>query len=115
MKHVSPGQMQFWFMGFMAVLYILYTIITKIKLDFNIIKKNYWLPILAISVVIASRFHFMANAVPESNISLIAFLRTLSVVVTLLVGGFLFKEKNLLFKLFCSIIILSGIALLTFY
>ncbi len=115
MKHINPGQMQFWFMGFMAVLYILYTIFTKAKLNFNTIKKNYWLPIIAISVIVASRFHFMANAVPESNISLIAFIRTLSVVISLLIGGLLFKEKNLLFKLFCSIIILIGIALLTLY
>jgi bacterial/archaeal transporter family protein len=115
MRSINTGQMQFWFMGFLAMLYVLYIIINKIKLDFLAIKKNYWLPILAISVVAASRFHFLANAIPESNISLIIFLRTFSVVITLLVGGMWLKEQNLLYKLFCSLIILAGIALITIY
>ena len=112
MPHINTGQMQFWFMGFLTLLYILYITITKTKLNFNIMKKNYWLPILAVSVLLASRFHFMANALPESDISLIVFLRTFSVIITLLVGGLWFKEKQLLYKLFCSLIVLTGIALI---
>jgi len=112
MPHINTGQMQFWFMGFLTILYILYIIFTKTKLNFAVMKKNYWLPILAISVLLASRFHFMANAIPESDISLIVFLRTFSVIITLLVGGLWFKEKNLFYKLICSLIVLSGIALI---
>ncbi len=115
MPHINTGQMQFWFMGFLTLLYISYIIVTKTKLNFSVMKKNYWLPILAISVLLASRFHFMANAIPESNISLIIFLRTFSVIITLLVGGLWFREENLFYKLLCSLIVLSGIALIILF
>lgn len=110
-KYVTPGQLQFWYMFFMVVLYILYVIVTKTKVSVSALKNNGWIWILSILFVLADRALFIANSMSGSQVTVMTLIKQSSVIVTILFGKFVFKEKNILYKLFCSIVILTGIAI----
>lgn len=52
MQSMNSGQLQFWYMFFMVILYLGYMIVTKTKIDFRTIYKNYWILILSVLFVI---------------------------------------------------------------
>jgi len=54
---------------------------------------------------------FNANAITESTVSGMSLIKQISVVVTIVIGGLMFKEKNILYKLICATIIFLGIIL----
>jgi len=71
--------------------------------------KNYWIWILAILFVIADRCLFIANADPDSKVSIMTLIKQSCVLVTILAGRFIFHEKELLRKLISAAIVVSGI------
>ncbi|MBP5564325.1 MAG: EamA family transporter, partial [Lachnospiraceae bacterium] len=65
-KHVTSNQLQFWYMLFLVIYYIIYIVVTREKIQFKSALKNYWIWILAIMFVIGDRALFIANSMPES-------------------------------------------------
>lgn len=108
-KDVTPGQLQFWYMFFMVALYIIYVIATQTKVRFSVLKNNIWIWILSVLFVLADRALFIANSMEGSQVTIMTLIKQSSVIVTILFGKFVFKEKNILFKLLCSAIIIVGI------
>jgi uncharacterized membrane protein len=53
----------------------------------------------------------MANEIPESKASIITIIQQISTIEIILLGKVLFKEKNIIRKLLCSILIIFGITL----
>jgi len=114
MKDMETGQLQFWFTLFMTIIYGAVLIVKKEKISVKSVKTNYWVPLMSLSLMIGDRLLFEANANPESQVTLMTLIKQSSVIVTVLTGWLVFKEKNILYKLMCTLIVLTGIFIAVF-
>lgn len=112
-NYVTAGQLQFWYMFFMVLLYIIYIVATRTKISFSALKSNQWIWLLSILFVLADRALFVANSSPDSSVTVMTLIKQSCVLVAILFGKFVFKEKNILYKLFCSLLIITGILCVT--
>ncbi len=110
-KHVTSTQLQFWYMLFLVLYYIIYIIATKEKIRIKSAIKNYWIWILAIMFVIGDKALFIANGMPESRVTVMTLVKQSCCIVTILAGKLIFKEKNIGYKLVCAAIIITGIVI----
>lgn len=108
-SYVTPGQLQFWFMFFMVLLYALYIVFTKTKVSIKNACKNYWIIILCLLFVLADRALFIANSNPASMVSVMILLKQSCVLVSIIAGKLIFNEKNIIYKLLCATVIIAGI------
>jgi len=106
---MTSGQLQFWFMFFMTIIYAITLIVHRKEMCIKTLKKNYWIPLMSISLVLGDRLLFEANASPLSEVTVMTVIKQSSVIVTVLLGWLIYKEKSILYKLFCCIIVLAGI------
>lgn len=124
---ITDGHLQFWYMLFLVIYYTIYVIVTllvsnrKIKgtdtapktaasvFNLKSALKNHWIWLLAILFVIADRCLFIANADPESKVTVMTLIKQSCCFVTILAGKFIFHEKKILHKLICACIIIAGI------
>jgi len=111
MRHMASGQLQFWFMFFMSVIYGIILIIKKEKICVKSLYGNYWVPLMSLSLVFGDKLLFEANANPQSEVTLMTLIKQSSVIVTVLTGWIVFKEKNILYKLMCAGIVILGIVI----
>lgn len=111
MQSVTSTQLQFWYMLFLVLFYGLYILFTKTKIKLVSALKNYWIWILSIMFVIGDKALFIANQSPDSRVTIMTLLKQAGCIVTILAGKFIFKEKNIGYKLFCAGVIITGIVL----
>lgn len=111
MRTLNSTQLQFWYMLFLVLYYLLYIIFTKTRIRLVSALKNYWIWILSILFVIGDKALFIANQSPDSKVTIMTLLKQACCIVTILAGKFLFKEKNIGYKLFCAGVIIAGIVL----
>ncbi len=71
--------------------------------------KNPWIWLLAILFVIADRCLFIANADPDSKVTIMTLIKQSCCFVTILAGKFIFHEKKILHKFLCACVIVTGI------
>lgn len=109
MKSIEPNQLQFWFMFFMSCIYGVALLIRKEKVSFQSLKTNYWIPLMSLSLVAGDLLLFKANASPDSQITLMTLIKQSSVIISVLSGWLFFKEKNIIYKLMCTCIVIAGI------
>lgn len=109
MKHMESSQLQFWFMFFMSAIYGIVLVCRGQKISLKSIKSNYWVPLMSLSLILGDRLLFEANANPASEVTLMTVIKQSSVIVTVLTGWIVFKEKHILYKLMCTGIVLAGI------
>ena len=114
MQKMNSSQLQFWFMLFMTLIYGVILIIRKEKVSLKSIKTNYWIPIMSISLIVGDKLLFEANANPASEVTVMTVIKQSSVIVTVLAGWLVFKEKHILYKLMCASIVLAGIFIAVF-
>ena len=108
--NVTSGQLQFWYMLYMLIYYGIYVLVTKTKITRGVWKNGYvWL--ISILFFVADRCLFIANGYPESKVTVMTLLKQVCVVVTILGGRFIFKEKNIAYKLFCAGVVVAGIVI----
>lgn len=127
---VTPSQLQFWYMLYLVLFYLCYMIAeayikhaARVKsgeeskgagwikniADVKGAVKNYWIWILSILFIIADRALFVANANPNSRITVMTLIKQSGCIVTIVAGKVLFKEKNIRYKFLCAVIIILGI------
>lgn len=111
MLKISSTQLQFWYMLFLVLFYLAYIVITKTKIRLVSALKNYWIWILSLIFVIGDKALFIANQSPDSKVTIMTLLKQAGCIVTILAGKFIFKEKNIGYKLFCAGVIITGIVL----
>ena len=111
MLRMSSTQLQFWYMLFLVLFYLVYILITKTKIRLWSALKNYWIWILSLIFVIGDKALFIANQSPDSKVTIMTLLKQAGCIVTILAGKFIFKEKNIGYKLFCAGVIITGIVL----
>jgi len=109
MQHMESSQLQFWFMFFMTLIYGAVLLIRKEKIYLSHLKTNFWIPLMSLSLIVGDKLLFEANANPLSEVTLMTVIKQSSVIVTVLTGWLVFREKNILYKLMCTGIVLTGI------
>ncbi len=110
---LDSSQLQFFYMLYMTALYGVYIIFKREKIKLSTIKNNYWIAILSVLFVIADRALFIANEDPESQITVMTLIKQSSVLVTVLCGKMFFKEKHILKRTVCAMVVFAGIILAT--
>lgn len=111
MKDVNDSQLQFWYMLYLVLFYLVYIIVTKTKIRITASLKNGWIWLLAFLFIIADRALFLANGDPASRISVMTLIKQSGCLVTILGGKFIFHEKNIRRKLICAAVIVTGIVI----
>jgi transporter family protein len=111
MKRVTSSQLQFWYMLFLVLFYLIYIFVTGIKIRWLYTLKNYWIWILSFLFIIADRALFVANGMDGSRITVMTLIKQSGSLVTILAGKFIFKEKNIGYKLICAGVIIIGIVI----
>ena len=108
-QYITPSQLQFYYMLFLTLLYLAYLIIDKSEVSLKRAATNYWILLLAIMFVIADKALFVANSNPDSKITVMTLVKQSGCIMTILAGKFIYKEKNMLHKFVCAVIIIVGI------
>ncbi|MCM1049803.1 MAG: EamA family transporter [Clostridiales bacterium] len=111
MKDISSSQLQFWYLFFLMLMYLIFILVTRHPIHITSVIKNYWVWILSILIVIADRALFVANGIDGSRITVMTLLKQSGCVVAILAGRFIFHEKNTTHKLVCAAIIIAGIVM----
>ena len=114
MKDINSSQMQFWYMLFLLALYSLYVLITRTKIRKDSFK-NGWIWLMSIMFVIGDASLFIANADPDSSVTVMTVVKQSACFVTILGGKFVFHEKGIAYRIFCASIILIGIVMSVLY
>ena len=83
-------------------------LIKKKKIDYKAFK-NIWVILAAIGLVAGDRLLFMANKIDSSKVIVMTILKQLSIIMSIILGGIIFKEKNVLKKLLYALLILGGV------
>lgn len=110
LRSINTGQMQFWFCLFTAVLNICALVYTRWRSENKIpIKIDYNIPLMSLILLVSDRLYFNAVNIPTSQISIIMPLRKISIFVSVILGGLIFKEKNLKQKFGCICLLIIGI------
>ena len=109
MPHMSSSQLQFWYMLFLSVFYVVYVLVKRIPVRVGRAVKN--VPLIAMSVifVLADKALFVANADPNSRLTVMTLIKQSSCLITILGGKLFFGEKNVLYRMFCACIVIAGI------
>lgn len=108
MQEMTSTQLQFWYILFMFVYYGIYALATKTRIDWRIIR-NVWVWLLAVLLVVMDKALFIANGMEGSQITVMTLIKQAGVIVAIVAGKLVFKEKNILHKLVCAAIIMAGI------
>lgn len=111
MKDINSSQLQFWYMLFLVLMYLVFILVTRTPVRIKGVLGNKWVWLLSILFVIADRALFLANGMAGSRITVMTLIKQSGCVVTILAGRFLFKEKNTTHKLICALIIIAGIVI----
>lgn len=109
MQNITSSQLQFWFMAIMVVLYFVYILITREKVNWKCIKNNVWIIVMSVLFVIGDKALFIANSIPDSKVSVMTILKQSACFVAIVGGRLIFKEKNIAFRLLCAVVIIIGI------
>ena len=108
MREINSSQLQFWYMLYLVVFYGLYFIVRRIKISSSV-WKNVWIWILSFLFFIADKALFIANSYAESKVIIMTLLKQSACIISIMCGKFIFKEKNIAYKIFCAMIVLAGL------
>ena len=111
MKDISSSQLQFWYLFFLMLMYLLFVLLSRTPVRLRSVVRNRWVWLLSVLIVVADRALFIANGMQDSRITVMTLLKQAGCIVTILAGRFLFKEKNTTHKMFCALVIVAGIVI----
>ena len=109
MPHMTSSQLQFWYMLFLSVFYLVYVLVKRIPVQVGRAVRN--VPLIAMSVifVLADKALFVANADPNSRLTVMTLIKQSSCLVTILGGRIFFGEKRVLYRMLCASVVIAGI------
>ena len=110
---LTPAQVQAWFTLYTALLLVPPLLLWRRRHNRHPFHWHWAIPVIGITLLGADLLYFTAIAQPDALISLISPVRRTSVVVSFLLGIFLFREKQLRSKGACVIGIITGVILLS--
>ena len=110
---ITSSQLQFWFMLLLSVMYFVYIKARGERINFHTGLKNTGIYIISALLILGDRMLFVANRDPRSMVTVMTLIKQCSVPVTIISGMLVYKEKHILYKLFCAVIIIAGILIAT--
>lgn len=113
---LDPMFVQFWANFFVTVILAVLAVIkacTGPAAERPRFTWDWLLVFIAVFITLADAFYFFALKQPGAMLSVISLVRRSSVVVTFLLGAWIFREKNLRKKGLIMLLLLCGILLLT--
>lgn len=108
---IESGQLQFWYMLFLVVLYLAYMLLSRQKINWKSILKNYWLIIMSVLFVFGDRALFEACKYENSSVITMTLIKQCSVLITIIGGKLVFRDEHTLYKLMCAGVIILGIVI----
>lgn len=108
---VKTEQMQFWYMLYLAAFYGLYILIKREKVDVKKCVKNPYIWLMSFLFIVADRVMFIANTYPNSTVVVMTLIKQSSVLVSILLGKLIFKEKNIIIRFLCALLVVLGIVI----
>lgn len=111
MAHLTPGQVQFWFLLFLTIAYWIILFSKRKKINFKQMFTNPWVYVAGFALAYGDQFIFRANAEPDSVVAVMTIIKQVSAIEMIIFGKLFFKEKGIMKKLACSTIIVAGIVL----
>lgn len=118
-SHLSSFQVQFWFLLFVCLFSWIFYAVECFKTKKFLIQKtdlkNFWIYLVGLFLFVGDFMLFRAYAVPNSQMITISILSKLKIVVTVLLGTFIFKEKNILKKILLSTLVIMGAVLISVF
>ena len=115
--HLTSFQVQFWFLLFVCLFSWIFYVILRLKDNSLALAKNdfknYWIYLIGIFLFVGDFWLFQAYKVPGSQMITISILSKLKIVVSILAGIIIFKEKNVIKKLILTILVVVGAILIS--
>ena len=108
---IETAQLQFWYMLYLVAFYGAYILIKREKIDVVKCVKCPWIWLLSLLFVVADKCLFIANSDPNSTVVVMTLVKQSSVLVTIGMGWLIYKEKNILWRIACAILVIGGIML----
>ena len=110
---LTPGEVQAWFSTYTTLILVPPLILWLRSKNRHPFHWHWAIPAIGITLVLADILYFTAIAQPGALISLISPARRTAVIVSFLLGIFLFKEKQIRAKGACILGIITGVVLLS--
>ena len=110
--HITTSQLQFWFYLFITIFFFIILFIKEKKINIKNTISNYWIILISICLALSDRLIFIVNANPSSKVIILVIIKQLSVVISIILGRLIFKEKDILKKLLYSILIILGVIIM---
>lgn len=111
LREVNTQSLQFYYVILLTILYLIYMNFKNIKVEFCAIKNNIYIPTLSVISFLADKCHFSAAQNLNASVIVMTLLRQSSLIISVFVGGIIYKDKNLILKLISCLIIVSGLVL----
>ena len=108
---LTASQMQFWYMLYLTSFYLIYILVKREKINVKKCLKCPWIYILSVLFIVADRALFIANTDPDSKVVIMTLIKQSSVLVSILLGRLIYKEKNILYRTLCALLIIAGIVI----
>ena len=108
---LTASQLQFWYMLYLTSFYLIYILVKKEKIHVKKCLSCPWIYVLSIIFIIADRALFIANSSQNSTIVIMTLLKQSSVLVSILLGRLIYKEKDILYRIMCALLIICGIVI----
>lgn len=112
LKTTTPGIMQFWFYFYLTLCYLASYAYKKLKKENTVIFRfNRDIILISVFLVASDWLYFAALKIPNGQVSIVLPLRRVSVLVSTIYGGIIFKEKNLRTKFIYLCLVIVGIVI----
>jgi drug/metabolite transporter (DMT)-like permease len=106
---IETPQLQFWYMLYLVCYYGIYMLVKREKVNAVKCIKCPWIWILSLLFVVADRCLFIANSDPNSTVVVMTLVKQSSVLVTIVLGRMMYKEKNIFYRICCALLVIAGI------
>lgn len=110
---IPPIRVQLYFSYCLVFIYfVAWLIVNRIAKVDTVFTWRWTIPVTGVLLIVSDLVYFHAVSLPDAQISMISLLRRCSCVITFAAGAMIFKDKNVIKKLYALLIVLFGIALL---
>ncbi|RKR13048.1 putative membrane protein [Maribacter vaceletii] len=115
-QDLAPQTLQFWFCWYTVLILLVILSITWFpnKEKRKAFKWRWTIPLVGVLLQTADYFYFKALQDPEALIMLLSAIKRSQILIAVLIGGIVFKEKNKRKKLVPLIGIMLGVALILY-
>jgi len=117
LKTVNYHSLMFLFFAQLSIIFLVLIVLRRETAQLNMFSGKYSVGLvltISIAAFLADYFYFQAVAMPGTFIILIIPLRKTSILINILLGGSMFKEKYLLQKAIVSLIMILAVVMISY-